>query len=174
MATDPFVAPGLDDAPRQAQNLAPGVALPPAGRWEARRPGDLVGGQPQGTLLGRPGPNVGYALTLAHRVGDRLVRGPHEPLDDAVAVVGELAMRRAAAFRRAPVITDVEVASSVLGYDRAEDAELVGSRTAAVLGAHHDYARRRRLVDAVPDEALRDPGAQPDGDSLRELLAVAR
>ena len=173
MATDPFVAPDLDDAPRQVQNLAPGVALPPAGRWEPHRPGDLVAGQPHGTLLGRPGPNVGYALTLVHRVRDRLMVGPHEPLDDAVAVVGELAMRRVAGYGRAPVITDVEVATAVLGYDRVEDAELVESRSAMVHGAHHDYTRRRRIVDAVSEDALRAPSARSDGESLRELLAAA-
>ena len=65
MPTDPFVAPTLDDAPRQQPNLAPGVRYPPAKRWYADRPGDLEAGQPTGEFLGRPGPNVGYALTLA-------------------------------------------------------------------------------------------------------------
>ena len=33
MATDPFVAPTLDDTPRQEPNLAPGVHVPPARGW---------------------------------------------------------------------------------------------------------------------------------------------
>ena len=68
MPTDPFVSPELTDLPRQETNLAPGVHLPAAKGWRADRPGDLVAGQPTGTLLGRPGPNVGYALTLADRL----------------------------------------------------------------------------------------------------------
>ena len=42
MAADPFVAPELDDRPRQSQNLAPGVSMPPARPWVANRPGDSV------------------------------------------------------------------------------------------------------------------------------------
>jgi hypothetical protein len=76
MPTDPYVPERLGDEPRQLPNLAPGVVIPPAGRWEADRPGDLVAGQPTGTLLGRPGPNVGYALTLVNRWRDRFRLGP--------------------------------------------------------------------------------------------------
>ena len=73
MPTDPFVAPTVDEEPRQEPNLAPGVQMPPAHAWRADRPGDLVGGQPEGALFGSPGPNIGYALTLAERMRDRLV-----------------------------------------------------------------------------------------------------
>ena len=65
--------PDPADRPRQQQNLPPGLALPPAGRLAgrpARRP--RRPGSPSGALLGRPGPNVGYAYTLAERVADRL------------------------------------------------------------------------------------------------------
>ena len=50
MSTDPFVAPAGDDAPRQAQNLAPGVSVPPARAWQLHRPGDEVAG-----TVGLPG-----------------------------------------------------------------------------------------------------------------------
>ncbi len=107
MPTDPFVVPADGDAPRQEQNLAPGVTMPPATSWTADRPGDLRGAQPRGEMLGSPGPNIGYALTLVHRAQDRLALAPHEHVDDASAVVGETAMKRAASYGRAPVMADM-------------------------------------------------------------------
>jgi hypothetical protein len=157
MSTDPFVAPTLEDLPRQEPNLAPGVMMPAAKSWHADRPGDLEGAQPIGTLLGRPGPNVGYALTLAERVRDRLTLGTHESADDALAVVGELAMKRAAAFGRAPVMADIDVATALLGYKGEVDPAFVQWRSHALRGAHHEYEVRRRIVDAVPDALLRMP-----------------
>jgi hypothetical protein len=161
MPTDPFVAPDLADLPRQETNLAPGVHLPAAKHWTADRPGDLVGGQPVGPLLGRPGPNVGYAVLLTHRAADRFALGDHELLPDAIAVVSELAMKRAASFGRAPVSADVEIAARLLGYTADADAEFVGWRAAAVHGADHDYDLRRTFVDAVPDAELRMPPQLP-------------
>ncbi len=157
MPTDPFVAPNLEDAPRQEPNLAPGVRMPAAKSWRADRPGDLEAGQPTGTLLGRPGPNVGYALTLAERMRDRLSLGAHESADDALAVVGELAMKRSAAFGRAPIMTDIDIASALLGYKGEVDPAFVQWRTRAVHGAQHEYEARRAIVDAVPDAVLRMP-----------------
>jgi len=155
MPTDPFVAPALDDAPRQVQNLAPGVRMPPARAWRADRPGDLHGGQPTGELLGSPGPNVGYALTLVERARDRIALAPHEHLADAEAAVGELAMKRAASYGRAPVMADVECAMLVLGYQGGVDPDFAAWRTAAVHDAAHEYPRRRAICDAVDLDALR-------------------
>lgn len=157
MPTDPFVAPTLEDHPRQEPNLAPGVRLPAASGWVADRPGDLEAGQPTGALLGRPGPNVGYAVTLANRLRDRLALGAHESPDDALAIVAELAMKRAASFGRAPVMPDVEIAATLLGYQGDVDPEFVAWRAAAVHGVAHEYGPRRELVDAVPDAVLRMP-----------------
>jgi hypothetical protein len=161
VATDPFVAPELDDHPRQEPNLAPGVRIPPAHSWHATRPGDLEAGQPTGGMLGRPGPNVGYALALTNRMRDKLALGPHESADDAVAVVGELAMRRAASFGRGPVTPDVEAAASLLGYSGDASPEFVAWRTAALHGADHEWAVRRVVVDAVPEAVLRMPPQVP-------------
>jgi alkylation response protein AidB-like acyl-CoA dehydrogenase len=155
--TDPFVAPHLEDAPRQEPNLAPGVRYPPAKGWRATRPGDLEAGQPTGALLGRPGPNVGYALTLAERARDKLALGPHESADDALAVVGEVAMKRAASFGRAPVMTDIDIACALLGYKGEVDPAFCAWRVRAFHGAHHEYDIRRAIVDAVPDGVLRMP-----------------
>jgi hypothetical protein len=152
--TDPFVSPDPDDRPRQQQNLAPGVAYPPARGWHATRPGDWVAGEETpGRMRGAPGPNVGYAYTLANRVKDRWKLAPTEYVGDAVAVVAELAGRRAASYGRAPVIRDIEFVASLLAYDAADD--FAATRVRLVHEASHDYRRRRAVVDSVPDDVLR-------------------
>jgi hypothetical protein len=172
VATDPFVAPELDDLPRQQPNLAPGVTMPAAVAWRADRPGDLEAGQPTGALLGRPGPNVGYALALAQRVRDRITLAPHESADDSLAVISELAMRRAVAFGRAPVMADIDAACLLLGYKGDTTPDFVDWRSVTVHGASHDYPRRRRVVDAVPEAVLRLPPQVPD--LLAEFRAELR
>lgn len=158
MATDPFVAPTRSDAPRQKQNLAPGVAVPPARPWRLGRPGDPVDG-PAGRQFGAPGPDLGFALALVARARPRFQLADRESAGDAAAVVAELAMRRAAAGGRAPVSTDVDVAAQVLGYLGGASEEFVTWRRRAVLDARHHYTSRRALVDAVPLEVLRLSGA---------------
>jgi len=155
MPTDPYVPDALDEEPRQARNLAPGVQMPPALAWRADRPGDLGAEQPEGALLGSPGPNVGYALTLANRQRGRLRLAPHEHTQDAVAVVAALAMKRAAAFGRAPVKPDVDLAVELLGYAGEVPTAVTARRAVATHGAAHEYAVCRTLVDAVPVELLR-------------------
>jgi hypothetical protein len=152
--TDPFVPERLEDEPRQEPNLPPGVKMPPARSWVANRPGDIPAGWPSGKLLGSPGPNVGYALTLANRARDRFVLAPHEHPDDAIAVVAEIAMRRAALFGRAPVMPDVEFGMRIMGYGGDTAADFVEWRVRAVQGTHHDYSERRALVDAIPVDVL--------------------
>jgi hypothetical protein len=154
MPTDPFVSPDPDDKPRQQQNLPPGVAYPPAKGWVPRRPGDHVAGQPSGPLRGAPGPNIGWAYTLANRAKDRFKLANHEHAEDAVAVVAEIAARRAALFGRAPVIRDVEFAATLLGYDSSTD-DFASTRARLVHDAAHDYYRRRAIVDSVPEDLLR-------------------
>ena len=153
MPTDPFVAPDLDDRPRQQQNLPPGLGYPPARSWRADRPGDLgskrtSAAQPGGTLRGRPGPNVGYGYTLAERAKDRFRLAAHEDLHDAVSVVAEIGMKRAAAFGRAPVIGDVELAMALLGYD-----DNVDDAVRRVAGPRRPR-RRARLQRAPRDRRL--------------------
>jgi hypothetical protein len=77
LPTDPFVPERLEDEPRQEPNLPPGVKMPPARSWVADRPGDIPAGWPSGKLLGSPGPNIGYALTLANRARDRFALALH-------------------------------------------------------------------------------------------------
>jgi hypothetical protein len=160
--TDPFVAPDLDDKPRQQQNLPPGLGYPPARSWRANRPGDLgAGGRTEaaGSLRGRPGPNVGYAYTLAERAHDRLQLAAHEDAHDAVSVVAEIAMKRAAAFGRAPVMADIELAMALLGYDGSASDSFAAWRARAVHDAAHHYPLRRAIVDSVPDALLAQSAA---------------
>jgi hypothetical protein len=173
MPTDPFVPERLEDEPRQEPNLPPGVKMPAARQWVANRPGDLPAGQPMGKLLGSPGPNVGYALTLANRVRDQLTLAPHEHRDDAIAVVADIAMRRAALFGRAPVMPDVDFAIQILAYRGDADPDFVTWRVRAVHGTHHDYYERRSLVDAISVDVLRlVPSALPA--QLDEARAALR
>ena len=154
MPTDPFVPSELADRPRQQQNLPPGLSPPPARDWRADRPGDLGGAAVEGSLLGRPGPNVGYAYTLAARVLDRLSLSPLEQADDVKAVIAESAAKRAAGFGRAPVMGDIDFAIALMGYDGLADVAFVELRARLVHDAAHDYVRRRELVDAVPEDLL--------------------
>ncbi len=155
MPTDPYVATELDDSPRHKQNMPAGVAVPPAVSWVRHRPGEVGPNEPTGALFGRPGPNIGFALTLVERQKASWQLGPHEHLADAAAVVAEIAMKRAAGFGRAPVKHDVDIAVALLGYDAGADDEWQPARARLVHDAEHHYASRRRLVDAVPDALLR-------------------
>jgi len=155
MPTDPFVSVPLDERPRQQQNFAAGVHMPPARAWRADRPGDLRARPPRGPLAGTPGPNVGFALSLTRRARDRFRLEPGEHAEDAVAVVAELAMKRAATFGRAPTILDVDFAIELLGYAGAAPEDIRRWRPGVVRGADHDYVVRRAIADAVSSSLLR-------------------
>ena len=173
MPTDPFVPERLDTTPRQEPNLPPGVKMPPPRSWVPNRPGDLPRGQPRGELLGSPGPDIGYALTLANRVRDSLTLAPHEHPQDVLALVSELAMKRAASFGRAPVMQDVDVALQILGYRNKADPDFVEWCVRVVRGVTHNYFQRRELVDAVPIDILR-LAPQVVGAHVAEARAALR
>ncbi len=125
--------------------------------WEADRPGDIEGGQPQGTRLGSIGPDQGYAFRLVRHIEDQLRLGSVRR-DDAVAGCVAIAMKRSASFGRAPVVHDLTAAFTVFGFfDDNPPAELVSLRErlfAEVRSSHH-YSERRDLVDLVPEHVLR-------------------
>jgi hypothetical protein len=157
--TDPFVPADPADRPRQQQNLPPGTALPPARRWRAERPGDSDEPSPQGGVFGTPGPNVGYAYTLAERASEHFALAEHERIRDVIPVIAEIAGRRAALFGRAPVMKDVELVSSLLGYDGSADSADERARAQLVHEAGHSYIRRRAIVESVPEALLRQSRA---------------
>jgi hypothetical protein len=149
VAVDPFVASNIDDAPRAKP--APG----PAFRWQAARPGDSTVPQTaDGPLFGTPGPDLGFALTLAARLRPRLRLGHHEHAADAEAVAAEIGMRRSAEAGRAPMADDVEFGFTTLGYLSDAPDDLVTWRRPRVRHAAHDYRRRRFLVRAVAPETM--------------------
>ena len=128
----------------------------------ADRPGEIDGRQPEGELLGNPGPDQGYVEHLVDTVADSLVLGSHEHLADARAAVGAVANKRASLFGRAPVIHDVHAAVTTLGFNKPAPSGEAGERRATLLEeCHHPhyYKRLRTIVDLVPAEALERPSS---------------
>jgi hypothetical protein len=132
--------------------------------WVADRPGELDGEQPRGERFGAPGPDLGFALKIAHTFTDRLHLTEGEDLHDAVGGCVAIAMKRSSLFGRAPVVHDLTVAFTVWGYldaDAAPDLVAVRRRWFEGVGhpAHH-YVALRQVVDAVPEATLRMTPAQ--------------
>jgi len=171
MAVDPYVPTRPEDAPRRS------VAIPPASGWRAVRPGDIdpavVPGR-TGVLFGTPGPDSGYALTLAERFGDQIAVRPPETVHDAEALAAGVAMRRGGVFGRAPVRADVELGFTLFGWLGDPPADLVEWRRLAVAGVGHDYARRVGLVETIPEWVVRQQPDQVRGrmSDWRHLLGL--
>lgn len=128
--------------------------------WLADRPGELTGPQPEGERLGTPGPDQGYALTLAKRFADRLQLNTGEELSDVLAGAAAIAMKRSGSYGRAPILRDVEAGLTVWGFlDATPDPELVDIRRAWFEEIHqsHHYSELRRVADAVRTEMLERP-----------------
>lgn len=170
VAAPEFVPLDRNDEPR-TYGSPPRIDTP----WTADRPGELVGpGQPTGPMLGSQGPDLGYALKLAHGMLDRLALAPGEHADEVIAGCAAIAMKRSALFGRAPVIHDLTVAFTIWGFlDHAPD-ELVSARKelfAEVAHSHH-WAERRRLVDMVPEDLLRRSHTQVSVADASRLLGL--
>ncbi|MDQ4068912.1 MAG: hypothetical protein M3203_05490 [Actinomycetota bacterium] len=130
--------------------------LPPSKRWYAERPGEIKDLRPPtGRRFGKPGPDQGYALTLAERFMDQLQLAPHEHAADAVAGCVGVANRRAALYGRAPVIHDLDHAFTLWGFLGEAPQSLVTFRRRLFEGASHHYFDQRDIVDRVPDATLR-------------------
>lgn len=152
MAVDPYVPTRPEDAPRRS------VAIPPAVGWKAVRPGDLDPAEPirkKGNLFGTPGPDSGYALTLAEGFHDRINPVFPETVHDAEALAAQFAMRRGGVLGRAPIQLDVELGLTLFGWLGDPPADLVEWRRLAVANAAHDYARRTTLIEAIPEWVVR-------------------
>ena len=132
---------------------------PPWGgdEWLADRPAELDAGQPLGPRLGYPGPDQGFAMTLAEPFAERLVLTPGERVEDAVAGCTGVALKRASLFGRAPMVHDLTSAFTIWGFLATADAELVRLRKPLfdeVANVHH-YMERRKIADLVPQAVLR-------------------
>ncbi len=131
------------------------LSIPPGRRWKAERPGDLQGGQPRGPAFGKPGPDLGYALSLAGRFEKQLRLAEGEQGEDAVAGSVAVAMRRASMLGRAPVVHDLEHAFGLFGFLDDAPADLVAWRGPKFRGAGHHYWVQRAVADQVPEATLR-------------------
>lgn len=150
MAQPEFVPLHAGDRVRAAERL------PAHAGWRQDRPAELVSPDlPTGHRFGSPGPDQGYGLTLAKRFVDRLELAGDEHAEDAVAGSLGVGLRRASIFGRAPVIHDLDLAFTILGYLGGAPADLVAFRVPLVQGAAHSYWVQRDVVDKVADATLR-------------------
>ncbi|HZD66904.1 MAG TPA: hypothetical protein VE152_12465 [Acidimicrobiales bacterium] len=163
-----------------ADRVRPVERLPTPLPWWARRPADLRGSvHPLGALLGVPGPDQGYALQLAERFRERLVLAAGESPEDAMAGCLGVALRRATAFDRSPVIYDLELAFTLWGFLGDAPEDLLAHRRPLFQSAAHDYWSQRAIAAAVTEQALRLSPAQVrehlgDWRSLVDMAIVLR
>jgi len=150
MAAPEYVPVSLNELPRLKE------PIPAPGHWKADRPADLrANGQPRGPKFGSPGPDQGYALTLARRFEDRLVLAEGEDKEDVTAGCLGVATKRSSLFGRAPVIYDLELAFTLFGFLAVPPEYLVEFRRPLFEGARDDYWDQRGISDLVPEETLR-------------------
>lgn len=146
MAQQPNVEITDAELPRPVPH--PGVAV----RWRADKPGipDAPDDMPGGGYYGTTGPDPGWGL--------KLINSTELPEDDPdlKRVLTGLVLARAAAWGRAPVREDVEVALILCGYEDGAPERLV--------------ERRRRWLDASPHEQR--PGARAVAEVDREILMM--
>lgn len=143
--------------------------------WTQSRPSELRGAsQPAGPLLGKPGPDQGFALKLARRFEDRLALAAEESTEDAIAGCTAVAMRRCARFGRAPSLHDLTFAFTLWGFLGVAPADLVEARRPLFRSAAHHYRAQRAIADSVTEEALRlTPAAVAERSAeWRELLVL--
>jgi len=127
------------------------------GSWHADRPGEVTEGQPRGERLGSQGPDQGYALRLAHGFTTQLQLGTGEHTADVIAGCVSVALKRAALFGRAPMVSDLELAFGIFGFlDEVPTGERLDERRSLFAEAshHHHYAEVRRIADQVPEGVL--------------------
>ena len=145
--------------------------------WWADRPGEVVeDGQPRGALLGSPGPDQGYVLTLTRHYEGKLTLTEGEHERDALAGAAALALKRASIFGRAPVIHDLTVALTVWGFLGDAPPELVELRKPLFeeVAHFHHYAEQRHLTDLVSEDVLRqspDQVTQAHRQDWRSLIS---
>jgi hypothetical protein len=151
MAAPEFVPSNLGSQPRR------GLPLPPARPWTTGRPSDLGPAQPRGHRLGSPGPDQGYALSLAERFENRLELTEGETRHDAGAGCVAVALRRASVFGRAPMIHDLTLAFTIWGFLGSAPPGLVAYRRPVFQACSHHYEDQRAIAEQVPEDVLRAP-----------------
>src|SRR3954453_19012963 len=115
----------------EAVPVGPPLPLPP-------RPAEVVGPQPHPPGFGAPCPDGGFALRLAAMRERQLALGDGERRADACAAVAAIGLRRAPLLGRAPILKDIDVGRSVLGYGGPVPAGLGRWRRRWIAGAARD------------------------------------
>ena len=110
---------------------------------------------PHGTGFGKPGPDQGFALRLAHLISERMVLVDGEVHHDVEVGAALVGARRASLWGRAPSVYDLEVALGFFGYLGVAPADLVAYRGGLFQAVGHSWMAQRALVDSVPEAALR-------------------
>ena len=126
----------------------------------ADRPGEISGRQPVGEQLGVPGPDQGYALTIAATFRGKLSLQAGEHEADALAGASAVAMKRSGIFGRSPVVHDLRVGLSLWGFLTTEaPQDLVDIRKTWFDEVHLSihYKALRRIADAATADLLRQP-----------------
>jgi hypothetical protein len=149
----------------EADQVRPSYRLKVPSIWTQSRPSEMRGtSQPEGRLLGKTGPDQGFALKLARRFEARLVLAEGDSAEDAIAGCTAGAMRRCASFGRAPAIYDLEFGFTLWGFLGGAPADLVEARSPLFRSAAHHYLAQRAIADSVREESLRlTPDAVADG-----------
>ncbi|MCB0975228.1 MAG: hypothetical protein KDB86_11815 [Actinobacteria bacterium] len=166
MAIQPFRSTGV------ARPKRFGSEVPATKAWVAERPGELIYGQPHGAMLGSPGPDQGYALTLLRAAKTWIQYGPHEQPHDGDALLSALAIRRAALFGRAPTMVDLKIAAAILGMDGNGAPAQIDWRTRVGRGAHHHLDEVHHAIDGVPNEVLKSPLAKISNRSWEDNIGL--
>lgn len=150
MAQQPNVE--ITDAEKPRTKLEPG----PAVKWRSDKPGmaegpdDVAGGGYYGTT----GPDPGWGLKL---VANTALPSDDEHLSD---VVTGLTLARAAAFGRAPVPEDIQVALALCGYGFEPPKSVLERRDRWIEAAAHDRRPGATAVAEVDRHLLRENTAR--------------
>ena len=123
--------------------------------WRAHRPSEFTKDDDMSARgRGVPGPDQGYALSLAERFSSRLHLAADEHKEDVVTASVAVALHRAMLYGRAPVSADLELAFAIFGFLDDAPADLVAFR-AVLAGASHDSWKEREIAQLVTEETLR-------------------
>ena len=118
--------------------------------WVVGRPGEVDSPQPAGEGLGTPGPDAGYALTLAAAFRGTLTLRPGEHESDAIVGGAAVAMKRAGLLGRAPVAHDLRVGLGVWGFLDDNPANVEAARATGFTAFRHvDGATSRRHLNEM-------------------------
>lgn len=146
--------------PTQLDGTRLEAPVPPPRRWTATRPAEIVGMQPDGPMLGTPGPDAGYAFLLFERLRKRLVPVSGENPADIKIAITATALRRASHFGRGPTNGDLEWATSYWGMFEPDSSPPSGldqhDRAALFAGCAHDFTLQRRIAQHAADDSLGD------------------